>query len=621
MLGAVARRTGNAVIVTNRAGLIEWVNEGFTRLTGFTADEAIGGRPGKLLQGPETSPTVRATMAQAVAAGEPFDVVVLNYTRSGTQYWVRIEAEPMRDSSGSVTGYLALETDVTEQRIAEGREQLTKKVGDLLLTCDSSELAAQMIVQQLVRTLDVRTSSIWIVDAGQPHLRYVAGACADADGQEWLDVTARSTFRRGTEWVVGVGAPGVAWGTGALCMRTDFWDQDHNGQFSRRANAARRARIRTVCAIPVHGPAGTVAVVEIGGSHNYPGHDRLPSLVERIAQQFGAFILQHESRRAFELLFRQSPDAMLVVNEGGIVHTGNARAIAMFGEVRGVPLRTLLDDADALLSKSSADVDTADGMEARARPIQRQAHTVEGAAFSAELTVSSTTATGAPSYIVSVRDMTERLRAEVELRRLLEEKMTLVEEVHHRVKNNLQVISSLVSLQADDIEDEATRSVLLNTANRIQSMALVHQQLYASDSLAHVVFGDYANAVCQALRSSMAPSAGFTFEADVVKIPLERAVPAGLILNELLTNAFKYGRDPDGRCLVRIEVKKRPRGFSFSVCDEGPGMAGRPERKGSIGQRLIGALLRQLRATRTIESPVHDGIGTCVRIDVDHPTL
>ena len=86
--------------------------------------------------------------------------------------------------------------------------------------------------------------------------------------------------------------------------------------------------------------------------------------------------------------------------------------------------------------------------------------------------------TGAPQNIVSVRDLTERRRAEEALRRSLAEKVTLVQEVHHRVKNNLQVLSSLISLQAAGVEDATVQSMLRDTENRIQSMALVHQQLY-----------------------------------------------------------------------------------------------------------------------------------------------
>ena len=349
MLAAVARRTGNAVIATDPLGRIEWVNDGFTRLTGFTRDEVIGQRPGHILQGPDTAAATVAVMAKAIAERRPFIVEVLNYTKALAQYWVRVDAQPTLDRDGKLTGYIALETDVSEQRIASGREEVTRRVGEALLDCGSIEDAASHIVHALTSTLDVRAAQIWLVDPGQPHLRYLTGACADDDGKDWLASGSRHTFERGYDWVVGVGAPGTAWGTRRPCVKSDFWAADANGQVSRRAEAGQRARIRTVCAVPVLGSDDVMAVIEIGGSHNFPGHEQLPSLVERIAQQFASFLLQHSSRQAFEALFRHSPDALLLVDDAGRIARANARAIDLFGADDGRRLGELLDDADGLL--------------------------------------------------------------------------------------------------------------------------------------------------------------------------------------------------------------------------------------------------------------------------------
>jgi PAS domain S-box-containing protein len=605
LLAAIAQRTANGVIVTTTTGRIEWVNDGFTRLTGFPFAEAIGRRPADLLQGPDTSATTVKEMSRAIAERRPFDVVVLNYTKTGQQYWVRVEAQPTVDRAGNVTGYIAIETDVSEARIAAGREDVTKRIGDGLLACGSIEDAAKIVVAALTSTLDVRAAQVWVVEPGHEHLRWLTGASADDDGRDWIAAGAAQTFRAGDDWIVGVGAPGMAWGTGRPCIKSDFWVADNNGQFSRRSAAAQRARIRTVCAVPVLGPEGVVAVIEIGGSHNYPGHERLPGLVERVAQQLAAFILQHQSRHAFEALFRQSPDALLLVDGAGVVDRANARAQDLFGAVRGQPLQALLDDADALLSTATSDGD--------AVVIHtRQGRTHGGTQFSAEVTVSSTTATATPMRIVAVRDLTERHRADAALKKSLEEKQTLVQEVHHRVKNNLQIISSLVSLQSAELDGEEVRAALQDTSQRIQSMALVHQQIYGSDDLARVEFDDYARALCTTLRGSLAPDAALTIDAVAVELPIERAVPCGLILNELLTNAFKHGRGKDGRCAVHVVVERTATGFAFTVADEGPGLSPEPARRGSMGQTLITALVRQLRATKTVA--VVDG--TRVRIEV-----
>jgi PAS domain S-box-containing protein len=610
MLAAVARRTGNAVIATDRLGRIEWVNDGFTRLTGFSRDEALGRRPGQILQGPDTSAATVAFMAKAIAEYRPFDVEVLNYTKTSAQYWVRVDAQPTVDRDGQVTGYIALETDVSEQRIASGREDVTRRVGEALLNSESIEDAASQIVGALTSTLDVRAAQIWMVDPGQRYLRYLTGVCADGDGTDWVESSSRQTFERGNAWLVGVGAPGMAWGTRLTCVRSDFWMTDRNGQESRRAQAGQRARIRTVCAVPVHGTDDVMAVIEIGGSHNFPGHERLPSLVERIAQQFASFLLQHSSRQAFEALFRHSPDALLLVDDDGRIARANARAIDLFGPEEGRMLGDILGDADGLLNPLAT---------ASAGPAiyKRQGLGGMASSFSAEVTVSKMRmatpgASAGPSTIIAVRDLTERHRAEEALQRSLGEKLTLMQEVHHRVKNNLQIISSLVSMQAAEPESAEVRSALQDTSNRIQSMALVHQEIYGSDDLSRVRLGDYARRLCTSLAASLAPDATLDFDAGDVEVPVALAVPCGLILNELLTNAFKYGRDSSGRCVVKARIERMPSGFAFSICDEGPGYLDEQARNGSIGQSLIKALVRQLRAKQSV---TFDG-GTLVRIEV-----
>lgn len=175
LLTTVARRLGTAVVVTSPSGAIEWVNEGFTRLTGY-APEAIAGRDFvELLRDPDAEPGPLAAMARAFASGGAFDEVVLCRSRDAQQRWVRIDAEPTRDAEQRITGFIAIETDVTEQRIAEGRERVTKGVGDRLLDCRSVEEAAAVVVEELVGALDVRAAQAWLVEPGMPNLRYLVG--------------------------------------------------------------------------------------------------------------------------------------------------------------------------------------------------------------------------------------------------------------------------------------------------------------------------------------------------------------------------------------------------------------------------------------------------------------
>ena len=118
-LSMVANRTHNAVILTDAAGRIEWVNDGFTRLTGYTLTEVLGRKPGTVLQGSESDPQVRNRMSTAIRRGEGFEVELINYHKSGRPYWVAVEARPIYDDTGRVTHFMAIESDISERKRAE----------------------------------------------------------------------------------------------------------------------------------------------------------------------------------------------------------------------------------------------------------------------------------------------------------------------------------------------------------------------------------------------------------------------------------------------------------------------------------------------------------------------
>jgi PAS domain S-box-containing protein len=120
-LAKIAAATNNSVIITDVAGRIEWVNEGFTRLTGYRLEEVAGHKPGSFLQGPETDPRTVEVMRHALASGQGFSVEVLNYHRTGATLWLRIEVQPLLNGAGRLTGYMAMELDITERKRDEIR--------------------------------------------------------------------------------------------------------------------------------------------------------------------------------------------------------------------------------------------------------------------------------------------------------------------------------------------------------------------------------------------------------------------------------------------------------------------------------------------------------------------
>ncbi|MCP4599794.1 MAG: PAS domain S-box protein, partial [Proteobacteria bacterium] len=142
-------------------------------------------------------------------------------------------------------------------------------------------------------------------------------------------------------------------------------------------------------------------------------------------------------------------------------------------------------------------------------------------------------------------DVTERVRAEEQIKVSLREKVVLLKEIHHRVKNNLAIVSSLLSLQADAIPDEPIRAAFQESQNRIQAMARIHEHLYRSPDLAWVDMAEYTRGVANHLVWSYGTRA-ITLQTDVsdVELDIDRAIPCGLIINELVSNALKHAFPP-----------------------------------------------------------------------------
>jgi two-component sensor histidine kinase len=223
------------------------------------------------------------------------------------------------------------------------------------------------------------------------------------------------------------------------------------------------------------------------------------------------------------------------------------------------------------------------------------------------------------------RDLTERRHAEeqvrqrtAELSRTLGEREVLLQEVHHRVKNNLQVISSLINMQARTLEGGAGRDALDECQGRIQAIALIHEKLYQSPDYANIPFSEYARALAESVFCAIgacSQNVRLDLALEECTIAVDKAIPCGLILNELMSNACRHAFC-DGRSgRIRVELAKADdQLLRLTVRDNGLGFPDGFEvsRDGSLGLQLVRMLVRQIDGTLTLEA----GSGTCLRLEV-----
>ncbi|MEN6574676.1 histidine kinase dimerization/phosphoacceptor domain -containing protein [Methanobacterium aggregans] len=205
-------------------------------------------------------------------------------------------------------------------------------------------------------------------------------------------------------------------------------------------------------------------------------------------------------------------------------------------------------------------------------------------------------------FICSSRDISPQKENERIINDSLHEKEVLLREIHHRVKNNLQIISSLLNLQSHYIEDEETLDVLMESKNRIKTMAIVHEELYRSPNLTNINFKEYL----ERLLSNLFYSYGINgeiiepkFDLEESNISIDTAIPCGLIINELVTNSLKYAFPKGRKGKIEVSLKSNGGAYILKIADNGTGLPEgiEPENAETLGLQLVNSLVRQIEGS------------------------
>jgi PAS domain S-box-containing protein len=318
-------------------------------------------------------------------------------------------------------------------------------------------------------------------------------------------------------------------------------------------------------------------------------------------------------------LVESSDDPILGLSADGRIETWNAAATRLFGfdssEVIGRSV-TMLVAPEA----RSRLLDLFDAIRAGEHVSHYELDHVrrDGTRFPASVTTSAVLDANGVVVGMSkvIRNIARQKRVEVQLRASLREKEVLLREIHHRVKNNLQVIASLLNIQMTSELHPESHKGLIESQNRIQSMALVHQLLYQSKDLAQIEFGEYLTKLARRLTDTYdagAEQIAVEVLAAPMRLDVDHAIPCGLIMNELLTNAITHAFPNGQKGTVRITVEARGDDVVLTVVDDGIGIPAdlRIDDAHSFGLRIARTLTQQLDGTITLSREEH---GTKVQL-------
>jgi PAS domain S-box-containing protein len=545
--------------------------------------------------------------------GYQLDVRVI---RDNGTIWVITRGEVVRDANNRIVGLRGTVQDITERKRAEE-----------LLQEDADRLAAVLEAQREIggANLDYGPFLQFVLDR-MSHLTGADGACLEIAEAGEMVYEAANGLAAGF-----VGLRLKAKGSmSGLCLASDELKRSDDTETDPRVDreACRRVGLRSMIVIPLHYDHHSFGVLKVmsrrANAFSADAEQKLRMMVGFLGVTVARKRAEEEVQKLNEIvkLEKDRLSALLnsITDEIWFADTdGKFTLVNSTGRREFALNATEFIDVEDLAT--SNEVLRSDGTP---RPIEEAPplRALRGETVSSQEELVRTPSTGELRYrLVSsapvhdamsniigavsvVRDITDLKRTEEAIKTSLAEKEVMLREIHHRVKNNLQVISSLVSMQADTLTDERIREELDEVSDRIRSMALVHEKLYQTDNLAQVDFADYASSMLSALwrsHGALADKIRLNFEVVPVALPIETAIPCGLILNELAINALKYAfpNGKDGEVTVGLENDPATNTVCLWVRDNGvglpPGLDWR--QSSSLGLRLVQILAGQLRGT------------------------
>jgi PAS domain S-box-containing protein len=330
-------------------------------------------------------------------------------------------------------------------------------------------------------------------------------------------------------------------------------------------------------------------------------------LILTMSERDQAEVALRESEEKFRTLFESAVDDLFIIDTQGKIIDANRTACERLGYTK-----------EEMLSKTIAELNTEEfsgAVPERIEHLLQYGHHVfeaehrrkDGSAIPVEVNSKMMDFGGKKVLFSIIRDITERKRAEKQIQRSLREKETLLNEIHHRVKNNLAVISSLLGLQAQAINDESLSHALEESQQRIKSMALVHERLYQTRDFSCINYKDFINDIMKELEAIHHKHNGTivtNLNIEDLTIDIDSAIPCSLIINELVTNAFKYAF-PDNRSgELSISFAMEDDAYILAIKDNGVGLPkGVDYRKPTtLGLQIVNVLCKQLRGTFQMRS-------------------
>lgn len=574
-LSLVASKTTDIIIMTDENDKITWINNAFEKLLGYSFDESIGKMPGALLRGAGTDTVAVKRIQKSKENHKSIQEVVLNYSKDGKEIWLDMTADPIFDDEGEFKGYIAIDKDVTEQ------------------------IRQQRKLQESVERYEIVTKAtsdtVWDADFETDTVTY------NSNIYEVFGYDEEEVENSGEWWLTKVHPD----------------DRERVGKKFKLTELVKTDRVqieyRFQCADGTYKYINDRAYIitdEEGEPVRMIG--AMQDITKQKEENMWLKLLESaigNTKESIAILEEKSPESpgrrILYVNDAFEKMTGFKE-----DDVLGSSLLQLIGPT----TDRKAIVEGIQSLN-RGEPCELEITYSNKDEKEKWAQISFAPVRESESefshWICIGRDVTERRESERELRESLQEKETLLMEIHHRVKNNLAVVSSMMQLQAMDEPDESLQKKLYDSVARIRTMVTIHELLYESGSFAKLDFADNLKKLVSMIIETIKIDAEVlvNFDIEEVYLNVNQAIPTSLIVNEIITNSIKHAFTGYSKGRIDVELREHRNQVKIKISDKGKGLPVDfdPNDTSSLGLQLINVLSKQMNAEYHYYTPTKGG--------------
>ncbi|MES2275891.1 MAG: PAS domain S-box protein [Bacteroidota bacterium] len=313
LLESVITHTNDAVLITEAEPFDEpgprilYVNDAFTRMTGYTAEEVIGKTP-RILQGPKSDKKELKRLSDALRKWQPCEISTINYKKNGEEFWLNFSVSPVADEKGWYTHWISIDKDITQRKNEESQKNLLVDISHIFNQNYTLREALERILELLIDFGAFVLAEAWLIATDKRKIKLTAHCCKTTEAILFFNESANVKSFKPAE-----GLPGIAWETKTI----QFWDNiDEHPEFARR-DAAKKSGLKSAYGIPLFNNKDVVGVLVLGLNTNTPTENVLDTLIKEIGLHIGAEIKRKQLEEELSQIFDFAPDVICIAGIDG----------------------------------------------------------------------------------------------------------------------------------------------------------------------------------------------------------------------------------------------------------------------------------------------------------------